>query len=157
MQIYLQRIFIAFLSIFIIACGFQLRGSIDANFKSISINGGSEGLSKHLKKRFKQSGIEINYENPEKIVEIIADTLNKRILSLSGSGSVQEYELDYEVKYRFKSPSTEWSQQISIRLSRDFTYDDDDRVAKELEEKNLINGMRDEIVRSIVSQIMISN
>lgn len=90
-------------------------------------------------------------------MEIIADTLNKRILSLSGSGSVQEYELDYEVKYRFKSPTTEWSQQISIRLSRDFTYDDDDRVAKELEEKNLINGMRDEIVRSMVSQIMISN
>ena len=49
------------------------------------------------------------------------------------------------------------SQQISIRLSRDFTYDDDDLVAKELEEKNLINGMRDEIVRSMVSQIMISN
>ena len=35
----------------LIACGFQLRGSIEANFDSISINGGSAGFVKQLKKR----------------------------------------------------------------------------------------------------------
>ena len=155
MQAYAQKIIVAVLTLLMIACGFQLRGTIDANFKSLSVYGGSEGLSKHLKKRFKQSGIEINTQNPERILEIISDKLDKRILSLSSTGSVQEYELDYEVKYRFKTPQTEWSEQLSIKLTRTYTYDDEKRVAKELEEKNLIEGMRDEVVRSIVNQMIV--
>lgn len=155
MQAYAQKIIVAVLTLLMIACGFQLRGTIDANFKSLSVYGGSEGLSKHLKKRFKQSGIEINTQNPERILEIISDKLDKRILSLSSTGSVQEYELDYEVKYRFKTPQTEWSEQLSIKLTRTYTYDDEKRVAKELEEKNLIDGMRDEVVRSIVNQMIV--
>ncbi|MFZ8943529.1 MAG: LPS assembly lipoprotein LptE [Methylophilaceae bacterium] len=155
MQAYAQKIIVAVLTLLMIACGFQLRGTIDANFKSLSVYGGSEGLSKHLKKRFKQSGIEINTQNPERILEIISDKLDKRILSLSSTGSVQEYELDYEVKYRFKTPQTEWSEQLAIKLTRTYTYDDEKRVAKELEEKNLIDGMRDEVVRSIVNQMIV--
>lgn len=155
MQTYAQKIIVAVLTLLMIACGFQLRGTIDANFKSLSVYGGSEGLSKHLKKRFKQSGIEINTQNPERILEIISDKLDKRILSLSSTGSVQEYELDYEVKYRFKTPQTEWSEQLAIKLTRTYTYDDEKRVAKELEEKNLIDGMRDEVVRSIVNQMIV--
>ena len=152
----IRYISLIFLSLIISACGFQLRGSIDADFKSIYIYGGSEGLNKHLLKRFKQSGIKIEIKNPEKTLEILKDRLDKRILSLNSSGSVKEYELIYEVNYRFKSLNYAWSDEIKKEVTRDYTYDDNDRVAKELEEKNLVQGMRDEIVRSIVSQISIS-
>ena len=139
-----------------VACGFQLRGSIEADFESIFVYGGSEGLNKHLIKRFKQSGIKIESKNPEKTLEVLNDKLNKRILSLSSSGSVKEYELTYFVSYRYKTLDAHWSVEIKKEITRDYTYDDNDRVAKELEEKNLIQGMRDEIVRSIVSQISVS-
>ena len=44
--------FLMILSIIsLIACGFQLRGGIEANFDSISIDGGSAGFVKQLKKR----------------------------------------------------------------------------------------------------------
>jgi len=146
-----------FLSFIIVACGFQLRGSIDADFNSIHVYGGSEGLNKHLIKRFKQAGIKIEIKNPEKTLEILNDRLDKRILSLNSSGSVKEYELIYQVSYRFKSLNDSWSNEITKEVIRDYTYDDNDRVAKELEEKNLLQDMRDEIVRSIVSQISVSN
>ena len=145
-----------FLSIMLLACGFQLRGTIDADFNSIYIYGGSEGLNKHLIKRFKQAGIKIQIENPEKTLEVLNDRLDKRILSLNSSGSVKEYELIYQVSYRFKSLNDAWGNEIKKEVIRDYTYDDDNRVAKELEEKNLVQGMRDEIIRSIVSQISIS-
>ena len=145
-----------FLSFILAACGFNLRGSIDADFKSIAIYGGSEGMNKHLTKIFKQNGIKIDLTNPEKTLEILNDRLDKRILSLSSSGSVKEYELHYSVTYRFKSSESTWSNHINKEVIRDYTYDDNDRVAKELEEKNLVQGMRDEIVRSIVSQISVS-
>jgi len=145
------------MTLMIIACNFHLRGSIDADFNSISVYGGSDGLNKHLKKRFKQSGIKVDADDPEKVLEIITDRLDKRILSLNSSGSVKEYEIIYFVSYRFKSTNGSWSSEIQKEVIRDYTYDDNDRVAKELEEKNLVQGMRDEIVRSIVSQISVSN
>jgi len=140
----------------IVACGFQLRGSIEADFESVHVYGGSDGLNKHLIKRFKQSGIKILTKDPEKTLEILNDRLDKRILSLNSSGSVKEFELTYLVSYRFKSLNNAWSDEIKKEVIRDYTYDDNDRVAKELEEKNLVQGMRDEIVRSIVSQISVS-
>jgi len=140
----------------IVACGFQLRGSIEADFESVHVYGGSDGLNKHLIKRFKQSGIKILTKDPEKTIEILNDRLDKRILSLNSSGSVKEFELTYLVSYRFKSLNNAWSDEIKKEVIRDYTYDDNDRVAKELEEKNLVQGMRDEIVRSIVSQISVS-
>ena len=141
----------------IVACGFQLRGSIEADFETIHVYGGSEGLNKHLIKRFKQSGIKIVTKDPEKTLEVLNDQLDKRILSLNSSGSVKEFELTYLVSYRFKSFNDEWSNAIKKEVIRDYTYDDDNRVAKELEEKSLVQGMRDEIVRSIVSQISVTN
>ena len=140
----------------IAACGFQLRGSIDADFESIHVYGGSDGLNKHLIKRFKQSGIKIVTKDPEKTLEILNDRLDKRILSLNSSGSVKEYELTYLVIYRFKSLKSSWSKEIKKEIVRDYTYDDNDRVAKELEEKNILQQMRDEVVKSIVSQISVS-
>ena len=156
MNFKLKFIALIFLSIMMLACGFQLRGSIEADFKSIYVYGGSEGLNKHLIKRFKQSGIKIETSNPEKTIEILNDQLNKRILSLNSSGSVKEYELNYLVSYRYKTSEGDWTKKINKEVTRDYTYDDNDRVAKELEEKNLVRGMRDEIVRSIVSQISVS-
>ena len=141
----------------LVACNFHLRGSIGADFDSISIYGGSEGLNKHLQKRFKQASIKVNEKDSERILEIIQDRLDKRILSLNSSGSVKEYELNYFVSFRYKSKNESWSSEIKKEVVRDYTYDDNDRVAKELEEKNLVRGMRDEIVRSIVSQISVSN
>ena len=145
-----------FLSFILAACGFNLRGSIDADFKSIAIYGGSEGMNKHLTKIFKQNGIKIDLTNPEKTLEILNDRLDKRILSLSSSGSVKEYELIYIISYRYKSLNNEWSSEIKKEVVRDYTYDDDDRIAKELEEKSLVQGMRDQLVRSIVSQITVT-
>ena len=113
-------------------------------------------LNKHLIKRFKQSGIKIVTKDPEKTLEILNDRLDKRILSLNSSGSVKEYELIYLVIYRFKSLESSWSKEIKKEITRDYTYDDNDRVAKELEEKNIVQQMRDEVVRSIVSQISVS-
>ena len=156
MNFKIKFITLIFLSIMLLACGFQLRGSISADFESIQIYGGSPGLNNHLIKRFKQANIKVNEKDPEKFLEILQDQLDKRILSLNSSGSVKEYELNYVVSFRYKSSNQSWSNEIKKEISRDYTYDDNDRVAKELEEKNLVQGMRDEIVRSIVSQISVS-
>ena len=78
----------------LIACGFQLRGGIEANFDSISINGGSAGFVEQLRKRLRQSSIAVLPTGGEVKLEIVDDLLNKRILSLNSDGRISEYELN---------------------------------------------------------------
>ena len=138
----------------LIACGFQLRGGIEANFDSISINGGSAGFVKQLKKRLRQSSIAVLPTDGEVMLEIVDDLLNKRILSLNSDGRISEYELNYKVSYRVKGKNdSEWGQLINNEVRRQYTYDDENVVAKALEEEKLINGMRDELIRTITAQI----
>ena len=138
----------------LIACGFQLRGGIKANFDSISIDGGSAGFVKQLKKRLRQSSITVLPTGGEVKLEIVDDLLDKRILSLNSDGRVSEYELYYKVSYRIKGQNdTEWGQLINNEVRRQYTYDDENVVAKALEEEKLINGMRDELIRTITAQI----
>ena len=147
--------FLMILSIIsLIACGFQLRGGIEANFDSISIEGGSAGFVKQLKKRLRQSSIVVLPSGGEVKLEIVDDLLNKRILSLNSDGRISEYELNYKVSYRVKGQNdSEWGQLINNEVRRQYTYDDENVVAKALEEEKLINGMRDELIRTITAQI----
>ena len=149
-----NNILITLLICLLIGCGFQLRGAIEANFDSISINGGSEGFVKQLKKRLRQSSIEVRASGGEIILEITEDKLEKRILSLNSSGRVSEYELKYIIAYRIKSEKeAEWGQLINSEVRRQYTFDDENVVAKALEEENLIKGMQDELIRTMTAQI----
>jgi|TARA_B110000438_G_scaffold260707_1_gene270927 LPS-assembly lipoprotein len=151
----LNKIFITILiSTLLSACGFQLRGSFESNFDSIYISGGTKDFTKILKKRVKQAGIKIiSSSEAERSVEIISDTFTKNILSIGGDGKVREYEIKYQVSYRFKSQDGAWSKPIDLEVMREYAYDDDDLLAKGAEEATLVKGMKDQIIRTMVSQI----
>jgi LPS-assembly lipoprotein len=153
----MKRLFISvlilILTLAVSSCGFQLRGSLETSFKSIQINGGSPELVKQLKRNYKQSGIDVRTSSAEKTIEIITDKVNKRILSLKSTGTVSEYQLDYIFSYRIKSDLNEWGAPNTIEMSRSYTYDDSNRLAKQEEENSLIKGMREQIIRAMTSQI----
>ena len=157
MQIFLKELAILGLILMISGCGFQLRGDIQANFDSISISGGTSSFNKTLQRKFRQAGIAI--ESPsqaEKIVEIIKNNFTKKILTLTGTGAVSEYRLKYEVTYRFKSKNSQWNEPITIETKRTYTYDDADILAKDEEEKRLVSGMEDQLIRTMATQISLS-
>jgi LPS-assembly lipoprotein len=150
-----KYIFLMFILASIAACGFQLRGSDKLNFESISIDGGSLGFTKLLKKKFKQSKVKIESENAQRNLEITNDAFSKKILSLSSSGKVKEYQIKYKVTFRIKLKEAEWGDPINIETIRDYTYDDKNIIAKTEEESRLIKGMQEQLVRTIVTQISV--
>ena len=157
MQIFLRKLSIFGLILFISACGFQLRGDIQANFDSISISGGTSSFNKTLQRKFRQAGITItSASDAEKIVEIIKNSFTKTILTLTGTGAVSEYQLDYIVTYRFKSKDGSWNLPVTIETSRTYTYDDSDILAKDEEEKRLVSGMEDQLIKTMATQISLS-
>ena len=157
MQIFLKELISLGLILMISACGFQLRGDIQANFDSISISGGTSSFNKTLQRKFRQAGIPIkSASEAEKIVEIIKNTFTRTILTLTGTGAVSEYQLDYVVTYRFKSKDGPWNLPVTIEASRNYTYDDSDILAKDEEEKRLVSGMEDQLIKTMATQISLS-
>jgi len=157
MQIFLKKLSILGLILIISACGFQLRGDINANFDSISISGGTSSFNKTLQRKFRQAGITItSASEAEKNVEIIKNSFTKTILTLTGTGAVSEYQLDYIVTYRFKSKDGSWNLPVTIETSRTYTYDDSDILAKDEEEKRLVSGMEDQLIKTMATQISLS-
>jgi len=157
MEITLKKLTIVGLMLIISACGFQLRGNIEANFGSISISGGTDSFNKTLQRKFRQAGISIkSASKAEKIVQIIKNNYTKTILTLTGTGAVSEYQLDYEVTYRFKNKNSQWNEPITIEASRTYTYDDADILAKDEEEKRLASGMEDQLIKTMTTQISLS-
>ena len=157
MQIFLKELIGLGLILMISACGFQLRGDIQANFDSISISGGTSSFNKTLQRKFRQAGISIkSASEAEKIVEIIKNSFTKTILTLTGTGAVSEYQLDYVVTYRFKSKDGPWNLPVTIEASRNYTYDDSDILAKDEEEKRLVSGMEDQLIKTMATQISLS-
>ena len=152
----LRFILLLILTSSFISCGYQLRGAQEVSFKSISIDGGSKKFSKILKKKFNQSGVKINAVDSEISLEIINDNLSKEILSLSSKGKVREYQIIYRVTYRVKSKDGEWGSPVKIKTSRDYTFDDSNIIAKTEEELRIINGMQDQLIRTLVTQISVS-
>lgn len=138
------------------ACGFHPRGMSEVTFKTISIQGNSLSMSRELRQTLKSNGIRLlDYQDDAALLfEMINESNEKRILSLSGGGTVREYELVYKVTFRTRLPNNPiWSEPQTVQSRRNFSYDDKALLAK-LDEENKLNAdMHSEVVREIMRRL----
>lgn len=138
------------------ACGFHLRGPSEIPFSTIFLEGNTLVISKDLKSSLNISNVEIlpSADNAELRLELVGEENEKRILSLGGEGTVNEFELYYRVHYRTKlADQPTWSQINTVEARRDFTYSDANLLAKQNEEKKLNQGMQQHVVNSIMRRL----
>ncbi len=137
-------------------CGFQLRGQAQLPFSAAYIDapGGSalgEGLRVSLRSQGKLA--ENNAGTPIQI-KLSAENRQKNILSLSGSGKVREYRLEYRVT--LSAVSAAGSELLTpglIHLTREFSYNDDQVLAKESEEASLNRSMEQDALRQALRRL----
>ena len=143
-------------SLLLTGCGFHPRGMSEVTFKTISIQGNSLSMSRELRQTLKSNGIRVieNTEDAALLFELINESNEKRILSLSGGGTVREYELVYKVSFRTRLPNTPlWSEAQTVQSRRNFSYNDKALLAK-LDEENKLNvDMHSEVVREIMRRL----
>lgn len=147
---------IALLSLCLVACGFQLRGTEQIAFKKIHIQGATLSLSRDLVQAFKVNDVEV-VSSPERadiILDLIAERNQKNILSLSGRGLVREFELRYIVEFRTRNASQPlFADPQAVELRTDFSYNDDALLGKLEEEQRLNTDMRKNAVREIIRRL----
>ena len=139
----------------LVACGFHLRGANEFAFKRIFVNGNTQ-ITKALKKSLVANGVEVTSDasNAEMELDLMKEESEKRILSLSGRGVVNEFELYYRGFYRVKSSKDPlWSQPQSMEARRDFSYSDANLLAKQNEEKQLNLNMQKDVTQGILRRL----
>jgi len=152
----LRLYFIACLITALTACGFHLRGPSEIPFSSIYIEGNTLVISKDLKRSLNTSDVEVldKAAGAELRLELMGEENEKRILSLGGEGTVNEYELYYRVHYRtLLAGQASWSQVQTVEARRDYTYSDANLLAKQNEEKALNKGMQEAVLNGIMRRL----
>lgn len=140
----------------LVACGFHLRGATDIAFSTIYIQGNTVIISKDLRKSLATNNVNVlnSAENAELLLEMVGEESEKRILSLSGQGTVNEFELYYRIHYRTKlAGDALWGQVQTIEARRDYSYNDADLLAKEGEEKRLYRDMQRDVLSGLMRRL----
>ena len=145
-------------SLVLAACGFQLRGTAQLPFQSVYIQAPSNSQFALQVKRAVEAGTSTRVTDKAGDAQVVLQILNelqeKTILSLSGGGRVSEYLLRYRVSFRLTDRlNKEHIPASEIVLRRDYTYNDDQALAKESEEASLYQSMRNDAVHQLLRRL----
>ncbi|MFC5476421.1 LPS assembly lipoprotein LptE [Paraherbaspirillum soli] len=140
------------------ACGFQLRGSAKLPFKSIYLTfADTSPLGTELKRNIRNSGdtaIMPSAEGAEAILEVLAETKEKVILTLNSQGRASEYMLYYKLTFRVKdAQQKELLAPTMITLKRDISYNVSQELSKSAEEVLLYRDMQTDMVQQVLRRL----
>ena len=150
-----------FIAMTLSACGFQLRGKAAIPFQTVHVEApGFSAFANDLERAIR-SGSDIRIvesrDQAEAVVQIIGESQEKHILSLSSGGKVREFELRYRVAYRLTDRAgTDLASPGEIVLNRAMTYDDTQLLAKESEEMLLFRDMKTDAIRQLLRRLSVA-
>ena len=139
------------------ACGFHLRGPANLPFKTIYLGfSGNSSLGTELTRNIRASGVEVvsDPKLAEAVLQVIADTREKKILTLNTDGRVREYALYQRFKFAVKDNAGKvLIAPVEIRLKRDVTYNENQELAKQAEEGLLYRDMQTDLVQQMLRRL----
>ncbi len=148
------------LCLLVAACGFHLRGQADLPFESVYVQSAAPSeFATELRRVFEGNNsimLTDAAEHAEVVVNIVEEQQEQKILSISQSGSVNEFQLLYRVSYRIMNSGMEdVVAPGEIRVQRDLTYDDTQTLGKESEVRLLFRDMRTDAVQQLLRRMSV--
>lgn len=140
-------------------CGFQPRGVVSLPFESVYVAGGERSVLVAELRRAIAAGTNTRVmDSPpdaQAELQVTGENREKRILSLGGDGRVREFELEYRVAFRVRDRKTTklLVPPTEVRLRREYTFSDNQVLAKESEEAGLYENMQTDAVQQILRRL----
>lgn len=138
-------------------CGFQLRGKDAIPYRSLYIDAPEASqAARQLAEALRNRGIVVTEtaKAADATIKLVLERENRTVLALSGGGRVREYRLNLALTYSLIGQNGQAIFPPSeILQSRDFTYDDNQYLAKTAEENFLYRDLREDAVRQIVRRL----
>jgi len=140
------------------ACGFHLRGQTGMPFHTLYLDAANPGTPfiADLRRNLEANKVRLvsSANEADVVLNIVLEMPEKQILTLGGSGRVNEFQLRYRVSLRaYDLKQQDWIPAEEMVLRRDYIYDDTQVLAKEAEEALLYQGMRSDMVQQIVRRL----
>jgi LPS-assembly lipoprotein len=142
----------------LVGCGFQLRGAVALPFETLLVTGADNTpFAIDLRRGLRASRrVEVVDEpaRAQAVLQVTGLSQERRILSLSAAGRVQEYQLIYRVSFRVHDGrGQELLPPNDIVLRRDITFNDSQVLAKEQEEILLVRDMQNDAVQQVLRRL----
>jgi LPS-assembly lipoprotein len=152
-----MKFLVVLVALMLAGCGFRLRGTADVPFAALYVPNADTGIALTLK-RYIQAGTRARVVDDPKQADAIlvfsAESREKQILSLTGTGAVREFQLRYRIGFRVHDgKGVDYVPQSAIQLTRDITFNDTDVLAKEAEEQLLFRDMQADMVEQIMRRL----
>lgn len=140
------------------ACGFHLRGHAGMPFSTLYLDAANPGTAfiADLRHNLESNKVKLvdTADQADVVLNIASEFSDKQILTLGGSGRVNEFRLNFRVSLRaYDLKQKEWIPAEEIVLRRDYSFDDTKILAKEAEENLLYQSMRSDMVQQIVRRL----
>jgi LPS-assembly lipoprotein len=145
-------------ALLLVACGFHPRGQASMPFAALYIDAAAPNTQfvAELRRSLEFNDVKLvnSAEQADLVLNIAFEIPEKQILSLAGSGRVNEYQLRYRVSVRaYDRQRRDWIPAEEMVQRRDYSYSDTAILAKEQEEILLYQSMRDDMVQQIVRRL----
>lgn len=139
-------------------CGFHMRGNADFAFKRLYIGLSPNSLMGADLRRNIRNGSDTKVVEDQKeadaLLDVLADTRAKTILSITAEGVVREYRLTQRFSFRLRDASgKELISPSTLVLTRDLTYNEANTLAKDYEEQQLYKDMQRDIVQQLMRRL----
>lgn len=139
-------------------CGFRLRGPQPLAFGTIHLGvRTSSGIGALLARQIAASGTTQVVADPalaDVRLQIIRNRPEREILSLTGTGKVREYQLSHELGFQLVDRAGNiLIAPTLLTTRRDYTFEDDQILAKEQEEDLLEQDMEKELVQQLMRRL----
>jgi LPS-assembly lipoprotein len=120
-------------------CGFRLAGSerLPAALAKpyLSVKDPYTDFSREFERELKSSGalLQLGRQDATATIEVTKDLIEQRTLAVSARNIPTDYELRYTVTFDVRGPDAEILAPQTITLSRDYSFEENELLAKEHE------------------------
>lgn len=140
------------------SCGWHLRGSQDHTEISRKIyltSFDSYGDSHEIlhRKLGKAGALAESRSEADYTLKLIRENLESNTLSITDNNNAAEFELILKIDYRIENDLGEAVSNDSISSSRHYQFNRNRVIAKEKEEKKLLEEMRDDIAENLMRRL----
>jgi len=142
------------------ACGFHLQGSVRLP-RSIAVvrietSDTESDFYFGLRKALLAAGARIDedgHDDSATVIHVLGDSTAQRILTVSALNQPTEYELSYQVKFSVTSTGRDLIPAESHVLVRDYNFSESQLLAKEREQRVLIEALAHDLVTVVMRRL----
>jgi LPS-assembly lipoprotein len=146
-------------AVLLTSCGFHLQGSADlpVEVRRVYVATADEltPLAVELREALSRNGATLApaASAADAVVRVSRDRTGRRVLSVSARNTPEEFEVFYAVDYSIDRGGQEVVPSQTLELTRSFSFDEADLLAKDREENILREAMARDIAGLIVRRL----